>query len=498
MTNRLVNLNELTYYVEKKFIFLILTLVPLLGIAQNVLVIRNVSIVDMKDSKIKKNKTVIIEGNKIVAITTNGKIPASSKIVDGSGKFLIPGLWDMHVHTLRRERVPLYLPQLVANGIIGIRDMSTPLEDFDLFRQARVDNKRDSIVRPHFIVACGPALDGPNNARPGLSIPISSVEQAKEAVDLLYNHGANFIKVYSMLRRDAFFAIIDQARKRGLSVAGHIPAFVSALEASDAGLKSMEHSYGILECCSRNEATIRKEIEQAASNANGPAAWAAVVRTTDKAYADYAVNSDFDQKKADTLFSHFMKNGTWQCPTLVVRLAFALMNDSNFTNDKRVQYIPKTDVDRWNPQADLRHKDLTQEETRRRNIRLQEESKNVGRMKKAGVGILAGTDLGNPFIFPGFSLHDELELLVKAGLTPFEALKTATINPARFLNMQDSMGTIEKGSIADLVLLNANPVENISNTKKIEAVIVNGRLLQREELDAILTRSKTLAGNNIN
>jgi len=477
---------------KKNLIFLILALIPLLVAAQNVLVIKNVSVVDMKYSNIKKNQTVIIEGNRIVAISTNAKIPASSKIVDGTGKFLIPGLWDMHVHTLRRERVPLYFPQFVANGIIGIRDMSTPLEDFDLFRQAM--DRRDTILRPHFIMACGPALDGVNNARPGLSIPIASVEQAKEAVDLLYNHGANFIKVYSMLHNDAFLAIINQARKRGLSVAGHIPAFVSALEASDAGLKSMEHSYGILECCSRNEVAIRKEIEQAASNPNGPAAWAAVVRTTDKAYAEYAVGNDFDQKKADTLFSHFIKNGTWQCPTLVVRRAFALMNDSNFTNDRRVQYIPKADVDRWNPQTDLRHKDLTAEETTQRNIRFQEESKNVGRMKKAGVGILAGTDLGNPFIFPGFSLHDELELLVKAGLTPFEALKTATINPARFFNMQDSLGTVEKGRIADLVLLNANPVESISNTKKIEAVIVNGRLLQRADLDAILTRSKTLVG----
>jgi imidazolonepropionase-like amidohydrolase len=150
------------------------------------------------------------------------------------------------------------------------------------------------------------------------------------------------------------------------------------------------------------------------------------------------------------------------------------------------------DVDRWNPQTDLRHKDLADSEIKYRKIRLHEESKNVGRMKKAGVEILAGTDLGNPFIFPGFSLHDELELLVKAGLSAFEALQTATVNPSRFFGMQDSLGTIEKGKIADMVLLDANPLENISNTKKIFAVIINGKLLQRKDLDQMLDKVKEL------
>ena len=268
----------------------------------------------------------------------------------------------------------------------------------------------------------------------------------------------------------------------------HVPVYVGALEASDAGIKSMEHSYGLLEACSDKEDDIRKEVEQVASNPNGPAAWGGVVRSTDNAYAKYSANN-FNEKKANTLFSHFVRNHTWQCPTLVVRQAFARMNDSSFINDTRIQYIPKADLDRWNPQNDPRHKDLTTQEIADRNIRLREESKNVKRMKTAGVGILAGTDLANPFIFPGFSLHDELELLVNAGLSPLEALQTATINPARFFGMQDSLGAIKKGKFADLVLLDANPLEDISRTKKIFAVIVNGRLFQRRDLDNLLQQA---------
>src|SRR4029079_3252297 len=123
-----------------------------------------------------------------------------------------------------------------------------------------------------FIIAAGPSIDGENNARPGLSIPVGTAEQGRKAVDILKHHGVDFIKVYSMLKREVYFAIIDEANKKGLSVVGHVPAFVSALEASDAGQKSMEHSYGILECCLRNETVVRKTIEQAASNPNGPAA----------------------------------------------------------------------------------------------------------------------------------------------------------------------------------------------------------------------------------
>lgn len=466
-------------------------LTQLLSLAQqDVLVIKNVSVIDVKNNKTLNGRTVVIEKNRITAIGTKLSIPKDASILDGTGKCLIPGLWDMHVHSLRKERIPIYFPQFVANGIIGIRDMSTPLADFDLYK-ASIE-KNGIVIRPHFIIACGPSIDGQNNARPGVSMPVKNAEEARSMVDTLANHGVDFIKVYSMLSKDAFFAVINEAKKKKLNVVGHVPAFVSALEASDAGMKSMEHSYGILENCSGNESTIRKDVETAASNPNGPTAWASVVRTTDKAYADYSSNNEFDKKKADILFSHFAKNGTWQCPTLVVRRSFAMMNDSNFANDKRTRYIPKVDRDRWNPQTDLRNKDLNAVEVEHRKIRLREESKNVQRMKDAKVGLLAGTDLGNPFIFPGFSLHDELELLVEAGLSPLEALQTATINPARFFGMQDSVGSIERGKIADLILLNANPLQSISNTKKIAAVIVNGKLYQRKDLDRLLEMSETL------
>jgi len=237
-------------------LFFILALFPFLSFSQNkVIVIRHVAVIDVVNERVNKDLTIVITGKRITSISRNVSIPNSATIIDAGGKYLIPGLWDMHVHSLRQERIPLYFPLFVANGITGIRDMSTPLGDFDLYKADMAKNK--IAVRPHIIIACGPAIDGQNNARPGLSIPVATAEQAKEAVDTLSKHGVDFIKVYSLLGREAFFAIMDEAKKKGLTVTGHVPVYVSALEASDAKLKSMEHSYGILESCSRNEAAIR-------------------------------------------------------------------------------------------------------------------------------------------------------------------------------------------------------------------------------------------------
>jgi imidazolonepropionase-like amidohydrolase len=201
----------------------------------------------------------------------------------------------------------------------------------------------------------------------------------------------------------------------------------------------------------------------------------------------------YDTAKAARLFATFFKNGTWQCPTLTVIRSMASLDDPTFTNDARLKYMPPSIAERWNPRNDARLATKTPADylLDRRVYRKQLEI--VGAMHRAGVKILAGTDVLNPYAFPGFSLHDELALLVEAGLSPMDALKTATLNPAAYLGMSDRLGTIAPGKLADLVLLDANPLDDIAHTKRIAAVVIAGRLLDRRELDALLERAEKTA-----
>lgn len=456
------------------------------------LVFKNVTVIDVLDGKPKPGTTVIVSGNRITSIGKKVKIPKDAEIIDANGKFLIPGLWDMHTHSLRAERVGTFFPLFIANGITGIRDMGMPLENLALLKQWRQEIENGSRTGPR-IVASGATIGG---ARPQLTFSPTTEAEARAAVVTLKQRGADFIKVYSLLPRPLFFVVADEARKRGLTFVGHVPASVTAAEASDAGQKSMEHLYGILESCSTNEAEVRTEVEQAAQNPDTWSAWGAIVRTTDRLYGRQAKEKTYSREKCAALFARFVRNGTWQCPTLVMRRALALREEDSFRNDARLKYIPQSEVKGWNAPTDTRNANLTAEETANRKIRLEKETELVGEMRRAGGRLLAGTDLGNPYVYPGFSLHDELALLVQAGLTPLEALQTATINPAKFLGKEKTLGTIEKGKLADLILLDANPLENIGNTRKINAVVLNGKILDRKTLDKMLSEVETAVKQN--
>jgi imidazolonepropionase-like amidohydrolase len=201
----------------------------------------------------------------------------------------------------------------------------------------------------------------------------------------------------------------------------------------------------------------------------------------------------FSLEKAAILFARLKRNHTWQCPTLTVLRSGAFINDPNFRNDARLKYMPTGLITGWDPSNDFRFKERTAEDVDLARLVYKKQIDLVGMMHRAGVEFLAGTDVENPYCFPGFSLHDELALLVQAGLSPMEALQSATLNPARFLGKQKELGTVEKGKIADLVLLEANPLEDIRNTTKINSVVLNGRLLERKALDQLLTEVEAAA-----
>ncbi len=459
----------------------------------NILAISDVTVIDATGAPARPNMTVIITGDRITKIAKTGgvAVPKNAQVIDGKGKFLIPGLWDMHVHTVFKSLPETYFPMFIANGVTGVRDMAAG--DPGFLQQLRKDINEGRVLGPRIIA--GQMVDGPMPVWPGLPISISNESDARTAAASIKDRGLDFIKVYSLIPRQAYFALADEAKKRGITFAGHVPISVSAFEASDAGQKSIEHLEGIFLACSAIEPELRKTIEDALEDAKDTDQMrASLVRALNE--TGFRSVETYSQEKAAALFARFAANGTWQAPTLVVHRTAAFLDDKNFTNDPRLKYVRRDTAASWKNQDDFRLKNRTAESSARHKMLFQKKLELTMAMHRAGVKMLAATDALVWYVFPGFSLHDELELFVKAGLTPMEALQTATRNPASYLGLIDMVGTVEEGKKADLVLLEANPLENISNTRRITAVVVNGRLIPRVSIDKMLKDVEAAANRN--
>jgi len=432
------------------------------------LYIHDVTVIDGTGTPAQPHRSVIVRDDRIVDIVPREELgradsPAGTW-VDGRGKYLIPGLWDMHVHMVFGDWFPrgreITLPLFIANGITGVRDMGGELE---VLQQWRKEIAAGTLVGPR-IVMSGPMLDGPQPRFPS-SIAVKTPEDGRRAVDDLKRRGADFIKLQSLIPRDAVFAIADEAKKQGISFVGHVPDAVRASEASNAGQKSFEHLIGVFEGSSPLEDEFIKGAK------------------TEKQFL-----STYDPKRAEALFALLAKNQTWQCPTLVWERGGNLIDQTDFAHDTRAKYVPAYWKDvTWKHFTEQVEHEFNTDDLATRKRFVEKELEVVNAMHRAGIPFLAGTDTPpGVYVFPGFSLHEELQRFVAAGFTPMEALQTATLNPAKFLGMEDRLGTIEKGKLADLVLLDVNPLEDIRNTQKIDAVIVNGRYLSRAELDKML------------
>ena len=455
---------------KKTFALLLIILLPALAAAQNSpLVFRNVNLIDMTSEQTKPNMTVIVNGTRVSKIGKNLKIPKGAQIVDASGKFLIPGLWDMHVHIFNNVSAPgtnnkdTYFPLFITNGVTGVRDMFTDADDIKLVRQWQEQMEAGKLLAPRIIPASS-IIDGVPVIQAN-SVGVTGAEDARRVVREFKAAGANFIKVYSNLSRESFFAIADEAKKLGIPFAGHVPDSVTATEASAAGQKSLEHQERMLIACSSTEDKF-KDLKKTE--------WTPALRAE--------LLSSYDEDKCRQTAAVLIKNGTWLDPTFVVNRSLMLGDDERFQKDARLVYVSANERQDW-----IKFAGFFKPATRKhREARFRIEIEVLKIMHQAGVPVLAGTDVGNPFIYAGFSLHDELENFVQAGFTPFEALQTATVNPAKYTGLEKSLGTIEKGKLADLVLLDANPLENIGNTKRIYAVVAGGRYLPKESLGKML------------
>ena len=409
------------------------------------LAIRDVTVWDGTGAPPVPHRTVLVRGDRIVEVGAAGEvaIPAGSTLVDGRGRFLMPGLVDMHVHALWDPSVPpVFFPLFVANGVTTVRDMGGLL---DLLSPTRASLADGSLLGPR-LIASGAILDGPAPVHAEVSIAVGTPDEAVAAVDSVVAAGADFVKVYTLLPTDAFDAAVAAARRRGLPVSGHAPGEVGAVAAAAAGMRTIEHLMSEL-----------------------------------GSYCEEA-----QPEECGAALAAFREHGTFQVPTLVLQ---GQSEAAELCGDPRLRGLPPALLAYWFDGADGPPDCHPATSTGDRyRPALPPEAWIVPLLRDAGVPILAGTDTGVPFSIPGWSLHDELDLLVAAGLSPAEALLAATRDAARALDLDSEIGTIRPGRVADLLLLRADPLADIESTRRIEAVVLRGRLLRRAELDSILDR----------
>jgi imidazolonepropionase-like amidohydrolase len=461
-----------------KFIFMLLLPLQLFA-QQNGVLFKNVNVVDVKTGHIATKQNVLITGNIIQKITSKAISSKNASIVDGTGKYLIPGLWDMHVHVFRNaadKRKEYYFPLLIANGVTSVRDMWTKPKNMPYVSTWRQQVSTSTGMVPRFATV-GTLVDGTPPVWPG-SDTVKTAEEARDIVHKIKDSGVDFVKVYGRLSREAYFAIVDECKKLNFPFAGHLPESVSFTEAATSGQKSIEHLISIFS--KWKELSTKEETFKNIKRGE----WTPALR--------FELLQSFSEQKTQELAKLLARNGTSLCPTIVVHAANMFTDDKKYIQDERLQYISEEEKKGW---MDF-YKAFKPENRSINQLRFQTDMKYLNIMYKTGVKILAGTDLGNPFIYAGFSLHDELEHFAKAGLTPLDALQTATLNPAKYVGKEREIGTVSIGKLADLILLDANPLLDITNTRKINAVVLNGKLLQRKDLDVLLKVGKESAIQN--
>lgn len=444
----------------------------------------HVTVIDATGRPPMPNRTVVVVGDRIQSIGETGKLrtPTGTRIVDAAGKFLIPGLWDMHVHFRGGAALipdnESWLRLFVANGITGIREMGGDIAP-TVF-QWRAEIAKGTRLGPR-IVTSGPKVDGAKPAWEG-SLTVTDAESARDAVRQLKAMGADFVKIYGPdFAHDTFAALLEEARRQNLAVAGHLPLDTHTVrECIEAGVKSIEHiDFNLLPGCSRLEGHFLE----------GPGLLYGLATLADT----------FDPEWAQELIARMVQRGTWATPTLAAGLLIQTMGRVDYDRDPRRKYIFPGIWKTWDPASPRNVRQPFAGDSERNWQRIRKQSVVLLRMLQAGgVGLLAGSDCGawNNFTFPGWTLHQELALMVESGLTPIEALQAATRNPARYFGELERAGTVEAGKVADLILLNADPLADIRNTAKIDAVLLRGRLLERAALDTLLADvAKAAAGS---
>lgn len=397
------------------------------------IIIDDITIIDVENAQLIPNQTICINQNRIERIskTTAGEKKNASQIINGKGKFIVPGFWDMHAHVCWKDNLDEKLfPIFLSYGITGLRDMGGSLNTLNTFKQKAKNNPWSSPT----LIGSGPILDGENPIHPSFSVSIT-MENYKQVLDSLVDHNVDFFKVYSLLPNDVLERIADYANQKQIRFSGHISEFVTPEMASELGQNSFEHLNG-LDDIGRDSIRLQNFAELTKKNKN------------------------------------------WFCPTLIIyQRKYELANNNYFhqpiydrlDEDLKLEWQQEKVKNKVREQIDI--KDLKND--------LDRQKKLVKTLYEKQVPFLLGTDFaGMPFIYPGYSFHEEMKMLQDIGIPRFEILKMATLNPAIYLGITESYGTIEEGKVADLLILNANPVSDIINTLSIDVVVKSGRVVK--------------------
>ncbi len=420
--------------------------------------IRNVTVVDVETASVLENQTVITHGDQIthIAETEQGDALAACEIIDGSGLFLMPGLFDAHVHLV--SVADAFGPMLVAHGIVCARDTGA---DTNMALAVRQRAEASDSILPRLIVT-GAIVDGNPPIWP-FSEPCDTVEDARAAVAKLADAGVDQIKVYSLLKKDVYLAAVEQAHARGLKVTGHVPQSVTLEEAMAAGQNCVEHLIGF-------DRSIVRLI--GAESPDDAQSWPAVGN-----WNKYPL---VDRDRLRAFLAEVKDVGIHQCPTIVVMQGIGRAGDPEVSNqDPRMAYVPAVFKQFWSgPQYRTSARAVAQIVPHMQSM--------VAELHRAGVPLMIGTDLANPYVFPGSSVHEEMQLFQEAGIPAADVLRAATIVPARFCGVEDTLGSVAVGKSASFVLVRRNPLDDIANASEIDSVFLRGNHLDRARLDEIV------------
>lgn len=437
----------------------------------DVLAVQNVQIIDLRNGRITKNGTLVIAGKKISAAGPGRtvRVPHGARVINAEGRYAIPGLWDMHVHLVHQAS----LGQFVANGVTGIRDMGGGVAEpttgceslsIEILLEWRKGIEAGALIGPRMFLS-GPPVSGTGWPT---SINLETISDVRKAVNRIKALGADLIKVYEKIPLDNYLELAKEAKAAGLPIAGHVPIeTVGLIEAANSGHRSIEHIRDPLLMCFTKR---RSELMQFFHEDN----WSE---------SDIAWGLGEFAKCRETIHA-FKRKQTWLTPTLVVERAKVAVEEREYVETRKRHPMPESVRKAL---EDYSSKKLSQSPRERSSEHLWWKTQLLlaDRMRRENVGFLAGTDSSCEGGIPGESLHEELQLMVGAGFSPLEALRTATVNPAEYFGHRNEFGSVEKGRAADLVLLNRNPLKNIENTKDIFAVIVDGRYLSNAELEKL-------------
>ncbi|WP_433337757.1 amidohydrolase family protein [Spirillospora sp. CA-294931] len=448
-----------------------------------------VTVIDATGAPPMRDMTVLVEGARITAVGRTGAValPPGTREVDLAGKYVIPGLIESHVHSAGPDGIvpPLY----ALAGVTTVREMRGDAQH----HRWRDRIESGSLLGPRWIIG-GPIVDGRpslHTADTGSLIEVGNPSEAREAVRRTKRDGADFVKVYSRLDRASYLAIADEARRQGIPFTGHCPDTVALTEAIGTGHRTVEHMDAPLLATTAREREIRAGM--AAITVDGTKDsfhryrdWYEAVHPL-----EYKAVRSFDPAKSRALFGALAARGCAVVPTLAVHRVLEVPEHNRETDEWK--YLAPSMTAWWREVTDVMTGGRTPRQARRVRAVYEHKAGLVAAMARGGVPILAGTDTGNPYLVPGFALHDELALFTEAGLTPMQALRSATQRPATVFGLADRVGTVERGKLADLVVLDADPLADIRNTRRVHALVVNGRLITHEERERLLAEVERAA-----